>query len=152
MNDFDLNGNRFYMEYVVERGSKPTGKITKVAAAVCAVFRIAEGLAGMPAIHGKEKSNKKGQVIRTIDRSSDITHLLTKRPNDWMTAVEFFEHMTMRAIVEGTAQAYVKRTRNGKPKALIPADLQSKMDESAGIVTYSGTVPGEGNLQGIKTI
>jgi len=145
--DWDLNGNRFYQEYIVERQILASEKHLKVTAALAAGLRIAEGVAAMPIITGKKAYDSSGRMIRTPVMEGDLAERLTVRPNDYMTPVEFVECLTMHAVFEGVGRAYIDRGYRGRIKRLIPlvdGQVSLRKDPDDATVIYSGTIPGVG--------
>ena len=63
--DWDRNGNRFYMEYITERGIKASSLQLRVTSALAAGLRIAEGVAAMQIVTGSKKRDAQGRAIRT---------------------------------------------------------------------------------------
>lgn len=147
--DYDLNGNRFYQEYIVERDIVASQRYLKVAASLSAGLRIAEGVAAMPIITGKKSYDKNGRLIQTPTMDGDLYKRLTVAPNDYMTPGEFVETLTLHAVFEGVGRAYIDRGYKGKIRRLIPivnGGINLKRDPDTGKVYYSGTIPGVGTI------
>lgn len=64
------------------------------------------------------------RVAQNGDRAPDRTHplwaLLHDQPNEYQTAVEFWEQMVLHLNLRGNAYAYVLRARSGRVVELIP--------------------------------
>ncbi|WP_275790541.1 phage portal protein [Pararhizobium gei] len=150
--DFDLNGNRFYQEYIVEREIIASERHLKVTAALAAGLRIAEGVAAMPIITGTKKYDDNGRAIKTPVMSGDLFERLLIDPNDYMTPVEFVEAVTLHAVFEGVGRAYIDRGYKGRIKRLVPllnGEVTPYKDTETGKVTYRGTIPGIGNVDNL---
>lgn len=150
--DSDLNGNRFYQEYIVEREIIASERQLKVTAALAAGLRIAEGVAAMPVITGKKRYDGQGRMITTPVMDGELFERLTINPNDYMTPVEFVESLTLHAVFEGVGRAYIDRGYRGSIKRLIPlldGNVTPRKDNETGKVFYSGTVPGIGSVSGL---
>lgn len=148
--EWKLSDNTFYSNYIIERAALGAFDEFEVPALMAAAFRLCEGVAAMPIIHGKIQHLPNGMVNKTPDPKSVLTRLLTNRPNDFMTSVEFVETVTLNAILFGEGQAYIKK-RAGKPHSFIPLPtaLIVEQDPDTGEVTYSGAVPGFGHVEHI---
>ncbi|KAB0538478.1 HK97 family phage portal protein [Pseudochrobactrum saccharolyticum] len=147
--DYDLNGNRFYQEYVIEREITASERQLKVTAALAAGLRIAEGVAAMPIITGTKRYDEKGRKITAPVMDGDLFERLTISPNDYMTPVEFVESLTLHAVFEGVGRAYIDRGYKGKIRRLIPlldGNVTPRKDSETGRVFYSGTIPGIGSV------
>lgn len=150
--DYDLSGNRFYQEYVVERQIAASERQLKVTAALAAGLRIAEGVAAMPIVTGKKEYDPKGRSIKTPVMDGDLYERLTIDPNDYMTPVEFVETLTLHAVFEGVGRAYIDRGYKGRIKRLVPlvdSNVTPRKDHESGKVTYSGTIPGIGSVSNL---
>lgn len=157
--DFDLNGNRFYREYIIQ-GENEGSDALKVAAALSAGMRIAEGIAAMPVVYGSQEYDSAGRCIKThlpngkrgVSFERSLSYLLGVAPNDYMTATEFFETMTLHAVFEGTARAYIDRGYKNTIRRIIPLTEQpmaSQRDPDTGKVYYNGHIPGVGYMEGL---
>lgn len=140
---YDLNGNRFYNEYIRENGMRAEEKPLKVAAALRAGLMISEHLGRMP-IHIK-------RIIgdRKEDERSRIADLLSRRPNSWQTPMEFVESVTLKAIFEGVGRAYIARDGIGQVHELVPildGGMTVRDDITFGKL-YSGHIPGYGFIK-----
>lgn len=80
---------------------------------------IAEGLAQVPLRVMRPASGGKGSVDAT---DHPLFALLGDQPNDWQTAFEFVEMLTLHAVLAGGGFAYINRaeTRDGAPLELLP--------------------------------
>lgn len=150
--DYDLNGNRFYQEYIVERQIASSERHLKVTASLAAGLRIAEGAAAMPIIVGTKEYDSQARVIRTPMIDGDLVERLTMEPNDYMTPVEFVENLTLHAVFEGVGRAYIDRGYKKRIKRLIPVNdgnVSVRKDPENGKAIYEATVPGLGRLTGL---
>lgn len=142
--DYDLNGNRFYNEYIVERGLRPDPKPIKVAAALRAGLKISEDVGRMP-IQIKRVSGD-AKVLET----GPIAELLSRRPNDWQTPMEFVESVTLKAQFEGVGRALIVRNGFRVPVQLLPilnGGVNVRHDPESGAKLYSGHVNGFGYVK-----
>ena len=57
---------------------------------------------------------------KTPARRHDLWELLHHQPNDYQTAVEFWETMVVHLCLRGNAYAYITRARSGRVVELIP--------------------------------
>jgi HK97 family phage portal protein len=150
--DRDLNGNRFYQEYIIEREIVASEKHLKVTAALAAGLRIAEGVAAMPIITGKKIYDEQGRMVRTPVMDGDLAERLMVRPNDYMTPIEFVECLTLHAVFDGVGRAYIDRGYKKRIKRLIPiidGQVRPVRDPETARVTYTGTIPGIGSVEGL---
>jgi HK97 family phage portal protein len=150
--DRDLNGNRFYQEYIIEREIVASEKHLKVTAALAAGLRIAEGVAAMPIITGKKVYDEQGRMVRTPVMDGDLAERLMVRPNDYMTPIEFVECLTLHAVFDGVGRAYIDRGYKKRIKRLIPiidGQVRPVRDPETARVTYTGTIPGIGSVEGL---
>ncbi|MBA8822312.1 HK97 family phage portal protein [Ochrobactrum sp. P6BSIII] len=148
--DYDLNGNRFYQEYIFEREIIATQRYLRVAASLAAGLRICEGVAAMPIITGTKSYDGDGRIIRKPTMEGDLYERLTVAPNDYMTPGEFIETLTLHAVFEGVGRAYIDRGYKGKIRRLIPitdGGFQPRKDPDTGKVFYSGTITGLGSIE-----
>lgn len=158
--DYDRNGNRFYQEYIVN-GDEGTGQdYLKLSASLSAGLRIAEGIAAMPITYGDLSYDSMGREVRTpkplgepdMPLDKQVCYLLGTAPNDYMTATEFFETMTLHAVFEGVSRAYIDRGYRGRIRRIIPltdGPITSAKDPDTGMVYYSGVIPGVGFMEGM---
>jgi HK97 family phage portal protein len=150
--DRDLNGNRFYQEYIIEREIVASEKHLKVTAALAAGLRIAEGVAAMPIITGKKIYDEQGRMVRTPVMDGDLAERLMVRPNDYMTPIEFVECLTLHAVFDGVGRAYIDRGYKKRIKRLVPiidGQVRPIRDPETARVTYTGTIPGIGSVDGL---
>lgn len=150
--NYDLNGNRFYQEYIIERQIAASERQLKVTASLAAGLRIAEGVAAMPIVTGTKKYDANGRPIRTPVVEGDLFERLTMRPNDYMTPVEFVESLTLHAVFEGVGRAYIDRGYKGKIRRLIPVNdgnVTVRKDPETGKAIYTATIPGVGTLDNL---
>lgn len=140
---YDLNGNRFYNEYIRENVRLEDFRPLKVAAALRAGLMIAEHVGRMPI-----------QIKRIVgDRkepeASKIAAVLSRRPNSWQTPMEFVESITLKAVFEGVGRAYIARDGIGQVYELVPildGGMTVRDDVEFGKL-YSGHVPGYGFIK-----
>lgn len=147
--DYDLNGNRFYQEYIINREITASQRYLKVAASLAAGLRIAEGVAAMPIITGNKSYDANGRLIQMPTMDGDLYERLTVAPNDYMTAGEFIETLTLHAVFEGVGRAYIDRGYKGKIRRLIPivdGGINLQRDVETGKVFYNGTITGIGTI------
>lgn len=150
--DWDRNGNRFYMEYITERGIKASSLQLRVTSALAAGLRIAEGVAAMQIVTGSKKRDAQGRAIRTPVFEGPIFDRLCVQPNDYMTPVEFVESLTLHAVFEGVGRAYIDRGYKGKIRRLIPlldGGVNVRKDPETGRAIYSATIPGVGQMDNL---
>lgn len=160
--NYDLNGNRFYQEYIVNTNNEGNSDFLKVAASLSAGLRIAEGIAAMPIVYGMQEYDELGRCTKkplplgkpgsTVSLEKQLPYLLGTAPNDYMTATEFFETMTLHAVFEGVGRAYIDRGYRGAIRRIIPLTtnpISSAKDPDTGKVYYRGTIPGVGDLEGM---
>lgn len=138
--DYDLNGNRFYREYITETGETGGFKPLKVAASLRAGLIIAEHIGRMPVqikrVVGDQKEADQGR----------IAEFLSRRPNGWQTPMEFVESVTLKAVFEGVGRAFIARNGIGEIRELVPildGGMTVRDDWDFGKL-YSGHVPGYG--------
>lgn len=137
--DYDLNGNRFYREYIVENGALPDARPLRVAAALRAGLKISEDVGRMPV----EVKTVAGD--RKTKDDSPIARLLGRRPNGWQTPMEFVEAVTLKAQFQGVGRALIVRNGFRVPVELLPcSEMTVRRDGETGIVLYSGHVEGFG--------
>lgn len=160
--NYDQNGNRFFREYIINDGDGGNGDHFKVAAALAAGLRIAEGIAAMPVVYGAKEIDERGRARKIpqplgrigspVPLEKQLPHILGVAPNDYMTATEFFETMALHAVFEGVARAYIDRGYRGAIRRIIPLTenpIVSRKDPETGRVYYHGAIPGVGNLEGL---
>ncbi len=87
-------------------------EFSKVSAAVRAGFILANGMGMMPV----NLLDESGQQV--IDER--LNRLLNKRPNDFMTAVELRETITLHAVFTGTGRAWIRRNSRKQPIEIMP--------------------------------
>jgi len=87
-------------------------EFTQVSAALRAGFVLAGGMGMM----GVKILDANGEE----DKSSRAYNLLNRRPNDYMTGVEFRECLTLHAVFSGVGRAYIRRRGDGTPVELVP--------------------------------
>ncbi len=92
--------------------------VLQVAAALCAMRVISEGVSQVPLRLFEPDGN--GGRKKITDHP--LYDLLAFQPNDWQTSFEFREQMTNHAVITGNGYAYINRV-NGIVKELIPYDI-----------------------------
>lgn len=140
---YDLNGNRFYNEYIRENGVSSDCKPLKVAAALRAGLIIAEHVGRMPIRIKRVVGDRKE------DEAGRIAEILSRRPNGWQTPMEFVESVTLKAVFEGVGRAYIARDGLGQVHELVPildGGMTVRDDHEFGKL-YSGSVPGYGFIK-----
>ena len=65
-----LSDNTFYSNYIIERAALGAFDEFEVPALMAAAFRLCEGVAAMPIIHGKIQHLQNGMVNKTPDPKS----------------------------------------------------------------------------------
>lgn len=139
--DYDLNGNRFYREYIIEGGVRADAKPLKVAAALRAGLKISEDVGRMP-IHVKKIDGE-----RRVEDIGPVARLLGRRPNSWQTPMEFVESVTLKAQFQGVGRALIVRDGFRVPVELLPVlngAMTVRRDPESGQMLYSGHVDGYG--------
>jgi HK97 family phage portal protein len=89
----------------------------QVTTVLSAVRVIGEDVAKLPC-HLKRMSND-GRTT-TIERGNPIYNVVHSRPNNWMTAFQWFETMTLHAALTGNAFSLIQRNSRDIPIELIP--------------------------------
>ena len=144
--DYDLNGNRFYNEYITERGIRADCKPIKVAAALRAGLKISEDVGRMPIQVKRIEGETRTPEV------SPIAALLSRRPNDWQTPMEFVESVTLKAQFEGVGRALIVRNGFRVPVQLLPilnGGINVRHDVESGRKLYSGQVSGYGYVENL---
>ncbi|QDL92540.1 phage portal protein [Paroceanicella profunda] len=113
----------------------------QLSAVLCGVRVISEGVAMAP-LKVYRQTREGGQTRRRPATDLRVYDLLYRKPNEWMTAFEWRELMTVHAVVYGNAFSMVNRV-GGKVDELIPIhprDMQVSWDK--GVLSYRATVDG----------
>ncbi len=92
-----------------------TDTALNVTTVLSAIRVISEDVAKLPCI--LKRSNEDGTT--TVAREDARYTLINSRPNDWQTAFQWRETMTLHATLTGNAYSLITRT-NGRPIELIP--------------------------------
>ena len=85
-------------------------------AVYAAIRRISGSIAMLPCITYKDE----GDAGKSRADSLNVYRLLRRKPNDWMTAPEFFEMMAGHVLLRGNAYAVAVKNGRGQTQALIP--------------------------------
>lgn len=89
-----------------------------VTAVLACARVVSEGVAALPL---KVYQPRKGDPLRSEEaRGSELWRVLTSRPNDWQTAFEFREALTLHAVLTGNGLAYKVRGDDGRLLELLP--------------------------------
>lgn len=123
-----------------------------VSAAFACRRVIAEDVAKMPRAV-KRVSSKNGRRVLTVIDDHPLHEVLTRRPNDWMTAMQFVEWMVGIATMHEAAYAYVVRDHAGQVIELLPllpgtvsVEQDQRWDVTYRVTGYGASweaVPGE---------
>ena len=84
-------------------------------------------------------------VSRTPNKGHPLWELLVNQPNEYQTAVEFFEMLTLHLNMRGNAYGYINRTRSGRIVEIIPLHpdyVNVRMDETNTVTYQVGTEQG----------
>ncbi|WP_282076315.1 phage portal protein [Epibacterium ulvae] len=90
-----------------------------VMAALRAGLVIAQGVGQVP-LRVKHERLQGDNIIRRNAIEDRNYRLLNRRPNDWMTSVEFREALTLHAVFTGKGRALVRRGVDGRAIEYIP--------------------------------
>lgn len=114
-----LEESQFWTDLSVNHPYPVSSQYMQVMAALRAGMVIAQGIGQMPL-----------NVKRTIVSDAGITcrnavdertfKLLNRRPNSWMTSIEWRESLTMHAVFTGAGRALVIRGADKRPLELVP--------------------------------
>ncbi|PZQ18943.1 MAG: phage portal protein [Ancylobacter novellus] len=113
----------------------------QLAAVLCAVRVIAEGVAQQPLKVMREEL-REGRTFLRPATDDPAYRLLHRRPNAWMTSFEWRELMTVHAALTGNAYSIISRV-DGRLDELIPVhpdSMQVKLEN--GEISYRATVNG----------
>ncbi len=117
-----------YVEVDLEVGGKSTKAgvkvTTKVALSISMVWScvkiLSESLSGLPL---KLYEDREGQ--RTLVKYGDRGQKLLRKPNPYMTMMNFLKFVVVNLALRGNAFALIERNRNGDPIGLVPLSLDS---------------------------
>jgi len=117
-----------YVEVDLEVGGKSTKAgvtvTTKVALSISMVWScvkiLSESLSGLPL---KLYEDLDGQ--RTLVKYGDRGQKLLRKPNPYMTMMNFLKFVVVNLALRGNAFALIERNRNGDPIGLVPLSLDS---------------------------
>lgn len=117
-----------YVEVDLEVGGKSTKAgvtvTTKVALSISMVWScvkiLSESLSGLPL---KLYEDRDGQ--RTLVKYGDRGQKLLRKPNPYMTMMNFLKFVVVNLALRGNAFALIERNRNGDPIGLVPLSLDS---------------------------
>lgn len=102
--------------------------INGIPAAIACIRVIAETVATLPLHLYKEDSNGNKQHLS----NHPVAQVLLRKPNNYMTCVQFIEAMMYQVLVHGNAYAQIRYKRNGKIHdlyPLYPQYMQVTLDE-----------------------
>jgi HK97 family phage portal protein len=121
----------------------PTNAMQAMAVYSC-VKVLAESLGMLPFILGREALN--GDMTPAKDHP--LFELLRWQPNDYQSAVEFWEMIVVHLCLRGNAYAYVLRARSGRIVELIPMhpDMVNVTMNAQNEVVYQATM-GDGSMK-----
>lgn len=114
-----LEESQFWTDLSVNHPFPGQGSYLNVMAALRAGLVIAQGIGQMP-LHVKHTDVRDGKVYRRNAVDERAYKLLNKRPNDWMTSVEWREAMTMHAVFTGVGRSIIRRGADGRPLEILP--------------------------------
>lgn len=115
--------------------------------AVWAAVRIIAGTIGTLPMHVYAKG-KNGERSEVHGDETDPAPTLTKRPNNEMTAVTFWETLMSHVLLHGNAYAEIERDNLGRPIALWPLSpysVEPKRDEETEEIYYQ-CIRGDGTI------
>ncbi|MBH3405704.1 phage portal protein [Pseudomonas glycinae] len=136
-----------YVEVDLEVGGKRTKSgvkvTTKTALSISMVWScvkiLSESLSGLPLKLYEDKQGGRSLV----DRNDRMLKLLRK-PNPYMTMLNFLKFVVVNMALRGNAFALIERNRNGDPIGLVPLDGRTvKIDTEDDLIYW--VTPGEGD-------
>lgn len=115
----------------------------EVTAVLACVRVIAEGIAQVPFRVMRDEPRGDGLPPRKIPVANHpLTRLFAVEPNEWMTAYEFRETLSLHAALIGNAYAFIVRGVGGKVIELLPLEPHTVQVERDGWnVVYKVTFP-----------
>lgn len=136
-----------YVEVDLEVGGKRTKSgvkvTTKTALSISMVWScvkiLSESLSGLPL---KLYEDKQGG--RSLVDSNDRMLKLLRKPNPYMTMLNFLKFVVVNMALRGNAFALIERNRNGEPIGLVPLDGRTvKIDTEDDLIYW--VTPSEGD-------
>ena len=124
-------------------GNVSSATAMSLSAVWACVRLITETVSSLPLhIYEGDRENRKRV------RGTELTRLLTETPNEYMTAQEFREAMTMQLVIFGNAYALKHKNSLGKTIALDPmqSDCMDVLRAENGAITYQYTIGKEKRL------
>lgn len=111
----------------------------RIAAVFCAVRVVSEDLAQLPLKLFRTTENGLEQA-----KDNPLYNLIRWQPNDWQTAYDFIESMTIRAMLTGDAIALIQKDEKGNITELLPVTSGfDVLQNDHWIVSYVVTINGE---------
>lgn len=119
-------------------------------------FQVTAVLAAVRAISQAIAQTPKEVVYREFDERRDrfkysrrpdhmLWHVLTENPNDWQTPFEFYECMTIAAVLRGNAFAFINKASPLRWELIpLPSDSVTVVTLPNNTVVYEVNVEGEG--------
>ncbi|KRW62344.1 phage portal protein [Pseudomonas sp. TTU2014-080ASC] len=119
-----------YVEMDMEVGGKSTKAgvrvTTKTALSISMVWScvkiLSESLAGLPL---KLYEDSDGTAFRKMVPRTDRAQKLLRKPNPFMTRLNFLKFVVVNMALRGNAFALIERNRNGEPIGLVPLPLDT---------------------------
>ncbi len=128
-----------YVEVDLEVGGKATKAgvrvTTDVALSISMVWScvkiLSESLSGLPLKLYEDGDGERALVSRT-----DRAQKLLRKPNPYMTMLNFLKFVVVNMALRGNAFALIERNRNGDPIGLVPLDIDSVTIDTDGELIY----------------
>lgn len=115
-----LEDAQFWTKLSVNHPYPGAGNFMRVMAALRAGMVIAQGIGQMP-LHVRKTEVIDNKVYRRNAVDERSYRLLNRRPNSWMTSIEWREAMTLIAVFRGVARSLVVRApSDGRPLEILP--------------------------------
>jgi HK97 family phage portal protein len=119
-----------YVEVDMEVGGKSTKAgvrvITKTALSISMVWScvkiLSESLSGLPL---KLYEDSDGTAPRKLVPRKDRAQKLLRKPNPFMTMLNFLKFVVVNMALKGNAFALIERNRNGEPIGLVPLSIDT---------------------------
>lgn len=119
-----------YVEVDMEVGGKSTKAgvriTTKTALSISMVWScvkiLSESLSGLPL---KLYEDADGATARTQVRRQDAAYKLLRKPNPFMTMLNFLKFVVVNMALRGNAFALIERNRNGDAIGLVPLSIDA---------------------------
>ncbi|OBY57728.1 phage portal protein [Pseudomonas sp. AU12215] len=130
-----------YVEVDMEVGGKTTKAgvrvTTKTALSISMVWScvkiLSESLSGLPL---KLYEDSEGDTPRKLVPRKDGAQKLLRKPNPFMTMLNFLKFVVVNMALKGNAFALIERNRNGDPIGLVPLTCDSVTIETDGDLLY----------------